>query len=310
MLKNLKTSSKFSLNFTLFTIVIIFIFWALVSLIFFRMRYWTLKFDLAHKIPEPKILPNAMNYEDNQWISRINPQKNDDFKKFRNQFVDCLALTTDSKEYDNLQKNRIFMQISKLGDEYFFYDIFENNRVMVKYITPNIKTQKNLFVTSIYLLIFSAILAYIISSYFVKTSLRWLNRLVEYVKWLDLNNLDKKYEIVGPKDDEINILALKINSATDKINEQTLALKDFISNASHELRTPLMSINSEIDFSLKSKQYKEWMENIKWEILNLNNLLDELVLISKLDSATELKKSKTNLSDIILSVTKMIEKKY
>ena len=35
---------------------------------------------------------------------------------------------------------------------------------------------------------------------------------------------------------------MKINSATDKINKQTLALKDFISNASHELRTPLMSI--------------------------------------------------------------------
>jgi signal transduction histidine kinase len=50
---------------------------------------------------------------------------------------------------------------------------------------------------------------------------------------------------------------MKINSATDKINKQTLALKDFISNASHELRTPLMSINSEIDCSLKSKEYKE-----------------------------------------------------
>jgi signal transduction histidine kinase len=53
------------------------------------------------------------------------------------------------------------------------------------------------------------------------------------------------------------VLAMKINSATDKINKQTLALKDFISNASHELRTPLMSINSEIDYSLKSKEYKE-----------------------------------------------------
>ena len=269
------------------------------------MWYWTLKFDLDHRIPEPEITSkNRPEKRD------FNPNNSEDFQDFRNKFVDRLSLTTDSKEYADLQKNTIFMQISKLWNEYFFYDVVDDNRVVVKHITPNIKTQKNLFVISIYLLIFSAILAYIISSYFVKTSLRWLNKLVDYVKWLDLNNLDKKYEISWPKDDEINILALKINSATDKINKQTLALKDFISNASHELRTPLMSINSEIDFSLKSKKYKEWMENIKGEILSLNNLLDELVLISKLDSNTELKKSNTNISDIVLSVSEMVEKKY
>jgi hypothetical protein len=38
--------------------------------------------------------------------------------------------------------------------------------------------------------------------------------------------------------------------------------------------------------------------------------LDELVLISKLDSDTELKKSNKNISDVVSSVSKMIEKKY
>ena len=239
----------------------------------------------------------------------LNAEVPEDFEEFRNRFIDRLSLTTDSEEYKDLQENTIFMQISKLWDEYFFYDTVDN-RVIVRQITPNVQAQKNLLITSIYLLIFSAILSYIASLYFVKSSLRKLNDLVDYVKWLNLNNLDSKFEIVWPENDEINILASKINSATDKINKQTLALKDFISNASHELRTPLMSINSEIDYSLKSKEYKEWMENIKWEILNLNNLLDELVLISKLDSDTELKKSNKNISDVVSSVSKMIEKKY
>jgi len=34
-------------------------------------------------------------------------------------------------------------------------------------------------------------------------------------------------------------------------------LKDFISNASHELKTPLMTMNSEIDYAIKSKKHKE-----------------------------------------------------
>ena len=231
--------------------------------------------------------------------------------EFKKRFINHLSITLNSEEYQELQDNEIlkWYGISKLWDSYFYYHRV-NDTVIVRDITPQILSQKNLLTTSIYLLIFSAILAYILSLYFVKSSLRKLNDLVDYVKWLDLNNLEKKYEIIWPENDEINVLAMKINSATDKINKQTLALKDFISNASHELRTPLMSINSEIDYSLKSKEYKEWMENIKWEILNLNNLLDELVLISKLDADSEFKKSNKNISEVVSSVSKMVEKKY
>jgi hypothetical protein len=38
--------------------------------------------------------------------------------------------------------------------------------------------------------------------------------------------------------------------------------------------------------------------------------LDELVLISKLDADSELKKSNKNISEVVSSVSKMIEKKY
>ncbi len=303
MFKNLKTSSKISLKFTLFTIVIVLIFGVLANLLFFRMRWRTLNIEVQwdkmvnkeKMMKEPKQTPP-------QW------QNEPEFKK---RFINHLSITLNSEEYQELQNNEIlkWYWISKLWDSYFYY-YKVNDTVIVRDITPQILSQKNLLITSIYLLIFSAILAYIVSLYFVKSSLRKLNDLVDYVKWLDLNNLEKKYEIIWPENDEINVLAMKINSATDKINKQTLALKDFVSNASHELRTPLMSINSEIDYSLKSKEYKEWMENIKWEILNLNNLLDELVLISKLDADSEFKKSNKNISEVVSSVSKMIEKKY
>ena len=299
MLRNLKTSSKISLKFTLFTIVIVFIFWLLTNLIFFRMWYRSVNIETQW---EKIAIKERSLREPPQWP---------DFQKFREKFINRLQITTDSNEYQELQKNEFikWYGISRLWNSYFYFHVIDNN-VIVRDITPNIQAQKNLLTTSLYLLIFSAILSYIISLYFVKTSLRKLNDLVDHVKWLNLNNLDSNFKITWPENDEINILASKINSATDKINKQTLALKDFISNASHELRTPLMSINSEIDYSLKSKEYKEWMENIKWEILNLNNLLDELVLISKLDSDTELKKSKKNISDVVSSVSKMVEKKY
>ena len=303
MFKNLKTSSKISLKFTLFTIVIVLIFGVLANLLFFRMRWRTLNIEVQwDKMMTKERMMKEPRQTPPQW------QNEPEFKK---RFINHLSITLNSEEYQELQDNEIlkWYGISKLWDSYFYYHRV-NDTVIVRDITPQILSQKNLLTTSIYLLIFSAILAYILTLYFVKSSLRKLNDLVDYVKWLDLNNLEKKYEIVWPENDEINVLAMKINSATDKINKQTLALKDFISNASHELRTPLMSINSEIDYSLKSKEYKEWMENIKWEILNLNNLLDELVLISKLDADSELKKSNKNISEVVLSMSKMVEKKY
>lgn len=280
------------------------------------MWYGTIKIEIdPSKTIDGRGFPMENRDWDFQWErqQREKPDFNawmpEDFEEFRNRFIDRLAITTDSEEYEDLKNNKVFENISKLWDWYFYYETFED-RVVVRQITSQVQAQKNLLLTSIYLLIFSAILSYIVSLYFVKSSLRKLNDLVDYVKWLNLNNLDTNFEIVWPKNDEINILASKINDATDKINKQTLALKDFISNASHELRTPLMSINSEIDYSLKSKEYKQWMENIKSEILNLNNLLDELVLISKLDADTELKKSNKNVSDVIISTSKMVEKKY
>ena len=299
MLKNLKTSSKISLKFTFFTVIIILLFGVFANFVFFQMRYRSVNIEAQW---EKMAIKERYLQEPSQWP---------EFQNFRNKFVNRLSITTDSTEYKELQKNEFikWYWISRLWSSYFYFHAVDNN-VIVRDITQQVQAQKNLLLTSLYLLIILWLLSYLLSLYFVKDSLRKLNDLVDYVKWLNLNNLDSKFEIVWPENDEINILATKINDATDKINKQTLALKDFISNASHELRTPLMSINSEIDYSLKSKEYKEWMENIKWEILNINNLLDELVLISKLDADTELKKSNKNVSDVVLNISKMIEKKY
>jgi signal transduction histidine kinase len=287
---NLKTSTKISLKFTLLTVVIVFLFWLFANILFLQRWYGPLK--------------NSV------WlIIDVSPQKQNNMWIFREHFKRNLTINTNSNEHQELLKNIYFKNIWKINDNFFYFQEAWN-KVVVLDVTQQINAQRNLMNTTIYLLILFWVLSYFISLYFVKSSLVKLNDLVDHVKKLNVDNLHNRIKIMGPDDDEINILAIKINEALEKINKQTNSLKDFVSNASHEFKTPLMTISTEIDYAIKSKKHKEWLENIKIEILSLNNLLDELVLISKIDSEINLKKEKKNISEILEKNLKSIEKNY
>lgn len=287
---NLKTSTKISIKFTILTVVIVFLFWLFANILFLQRWYGPLKSSVWMIINVDSQRPN------NMWI-------------FKEHFKRNLTINTNSEWHQELLKNIYFKNIWKINDNFFYFQEAWN-KVVVLDVTQQINAQKNLMNTTIYLLILFGVLSYFISLYFVKSSLSKLNDLVDHVKKLNVDNLHNRIKIVGPDDDEINILAIKMNEALEKINKQTNSLKDFASNASHEFKTPLMTISTEIDYAIKSKKHKEWLENIKWEISSFNSLLDELVLISKIDSEINLKKDKKNIFEILEKNLNNISKNY
>lgn len=271
--------------------VIIFLFWILINIL--SLRQW-----------HPKFHPLKQNHltfqKTNQKINK---------NSFRTKFKEVIVILNTPEIQKTVLKNRFWGKIIEYENMYFFVEE-KWKHLTIRNITPQMKGQIHLLHLTLYLMIFFGGLSYFISRYFVKNSLKKLNLLVNHVKKLDIESLNSPIHIDGPKDDEIKILAEKINTSLEKIHQQTLSLKDFVANASHELRTPLMSIYSEIDYALKSKNYKEWLEESKQHLKQIDKLLNELLLITQLTEKTKLEKEKVALDEIINDKIKIYTKKF
>lgn len=84
--------------------------------------------------------------------------------------------------------------------------------------------------------------------------------------------------------------------AVDSFNKQ----KDFIADASHELKTPLSVIMACADSLDNDPNEKKWLSNIKNETEKMNNLITNLLNLSKLENGINKENySNHNLSKIV-----------
>lgn len=289
--KDLKTSTQISIKFTLFTVSLVLLFGIVANITFFNNRYS--KESMMVKVWPPMGMWN-------QWIKII---------LWKNRLQNTEIFDINSNEWKAILMSKKRKSIIEIEDYYFIYKRF-NNKIYVTNITPHINVQKNLIFTSIYLTLIFGIISYIISILFVETALKKLNKLLHFLETINIDNLHNKIDISWHPMDEINRLSCKFNETLEKINKQTLSLKDFVSNASHELKTPLMAISTEIDCIKKSKKYIDWLDNIKQQLHNMNSILETLTIISKIESTQNLEFKETDIAKLMQTTIDSIQKLY
>ncbi len=87
--------------------------------------------------------------------------------------------------------------------------------------------------------------------------------------------------------------------------EMDVMKSQFISNVSHELRTPVTVLRSYIDtlYSMGNEfdyeTQKEFIGTINTEIIRLNNMVNDILDFSRLDSNAKIEKSETDLSNLV-----------
>ena len=84
--------------------------------------------------------------------------------------------------------------------------------------------------------------------------------------------------------DEIGYLATRFNIAAGRIEALVKSHKSLLANASHELRTPLTRIRMGLELMNTSERQQGQHDEISRSITELDQLIDEILLASRLDA--------------------------
>ncbi len=120
---------------------------------------------------------------------------------------------------------------------------------------------------------------------FVRRLTRRLERLQQGVDQIGAGDLSARVNVEGR--DEVAALATSFNVAAEKIETLVGSHKLLLANASHELRTPLSRIRLGIEL-LQSGDDQARKVALEQDITELDTLIDEILLMSRLDDAAHL----------------------
>lgn len=153
--------------------------------------------------------------------------------------------------------------------------------------------------------------------YYEKKKNKEIDEISHYITEINQNNYSLDLDNIS--EDELSILKNEIykttvmlkenaeNSLKDKTN-----LKNSLEDISHQLKTPLTSILIMLDDLLDNENMpknlqKEFLHDMKREVLNLNFLVQNILKLSKFDASTiTFTKNKFKVKDLIKEVEKNV----
>ncbi|MFI4968280.1 MAG: sensor histidine kinase [Gammaproteobacteria bacterium] len=122
----------------------------------------------------------------------------------------------------------------------------------------------------------------------VRQLTRRLERLQAGVESLGSGDLASRVAVEG--EDEVAQLATSFNHAAARIQVLVGANRALLANVSHELRTPLARIRLTVELMKGSADPRRKAE-LEQDIAELDELIDELLLSSRLDAVSELERA-------------------
>ena len=184
--------------------------------------------------------------------------------------------------------------------------ILENNTDFQKFIIIDVST----------LIVFILILSIIVFKYNHSESKK-INEITKYIE--EINRGNYKLNIEENTEDELSILKNELYKITIKLKEvaensqkDKTTLKDSLSDISHQIKTPITSILIMLDNILSDENMpedikKDFIKDIKREIINIKFLVESILKLSKIDSnSIKFIKKEVFIRDIINEAVKNV----
>ncbi|HEU4655816.1 MAG TPA: ATP-binding protein [Steroidobacteraceae bacterium] len=135
----------------------------------------------------------------------------------------------------------------------------------------------------------AAVIAFALGAYPIARRLTGrLEKLQSGVERLGVGDMAARVEVRG--NDEVAALARSFNAAAERIAALMQSQKTLLANCSHELRTPLARIGLAIE-CLSDEKHAAVRSEVKRNVAELDELIDQVLLASRLDSAAPLHKT-------------------
>lgn len=220
--------------------------------------------------------------------------------------LDDTRLTWTKSDLEYLRAHKTFFK--KEGD-YEIYGVYHisNGEEFFALISANDNYGKRKLEFLIYLLLGTYVLftaaTWILTFYVVKKQVAPLDYFHQKISTINENNLERRLVIKEQSKNEIDLIGKEFNFMMNRIEEAYQKQKEFTAQASHELRTPLARISAQIENQLLEADTKEkaQLQSILDNISQLNDLINSLLLLSKADSQSDLKKETARIDEAIFS---------
>jgi len=156
----------------------------------------------------------------------------------------------------------------------------------------------NPLITATVLLGASILIGTIVTPIFSKSLSSLANNLIKGLKEVSRGNFDIKLDEYPFENPKILAIIKNFNNMVNELNSIETLRSDFISNFSHEFKTPLVSMLGFArllkDPNTSEEEKKEYIDIIINESNRLSNLASNVLLLSKLQSETNIDTQKFN----------------
>ncbi len=159
-----------------------------------------------------------------------------------------------------------------------------------------------------------------LGTYLVRLGLRPLDKMAETANEISEGNLSARVETKDNQATEVARLANALNSmlsqlvmALERRGQSEAKLRRFVADASHELRTPLTSIRGYAELVkqrsgiLDESETKRAMERIESESIRMGSLVEDLLLLARLDQNRPVEKLPVDLTELVSDLIQDIQ---